>query len=134
MQIPTDLEHAVVKQKRGERLIRRIGMTMRYVKIVLQSGRCRTAKRSIAHCRSKKWSSGWGPQGCSKSPSNFPIVRERVLRDARKLPKGWRGLPPRKLRISCECETLILVHCWCTLACKWDESVQLLACQVIQNK
>src|SRR5467141_412454 len=93
MQIPTDLEHAVVKQKRGERLIRRIGMTMRYVKIVLQSGKCRTAKRSIAHCRSKKWSSGWGPQGCSKSPSNFPIVRERVLRDARKLKKRLVGAP-----------------------------------------
>jgi hypothetical protein len=28
------------------------------------------------------------------------------------------GLPPRKLRISCECETLILVHSWCTLECK----------------
>src|SRR5882724_11610153 len=93
MQIPTDLEHTVVKQKRGERLIGRIGMTMRYVKIVLQSGKCRTAKRSIAHCRSKKWSSGWGPQGCSKSPSNFPIVRERVLRDARKLKKRLVGAP-----------------------------------------
>src|SRR6266849_3133905 len=81
------------KQKRGERIIRRIGMTMRYVKIVLQSGKCRTAKRSIAHCRSKKWSSGWGPQGCSKSPSNFPIVRERVLRDARKLKKRLVGAP-----------------------------------------
>src|SRR5258706_14146370 len=68
-------------------------MTMRYVKIVLQSGECRTAKRSIAHCRSKKWSSGWGPQGCSKSPSNFPIVRERVLRDARKLKKRLVGAP-----------------------------------------
>ena len=56
MQIPTDLlplgllnlEHAVVKIE-AWRPIRRIGMTMRYAKIALQSGSGRTAKRSIAH-------------------------------------------------------------------------------------
>src|SRR5882724_8373109 len=30
------------------------------------------------------------------------------------------GSVPRKWRISCERETLVLVHSWCTLACKWD--------------
>jgi len=56
MPIPADLlplgllnlEHAVIKTE-GRRTIRRIGMTMRYVKIALQSGSARTAKRSIAH-------------------------------------------------------------------------------------
>src|ERR1700730_18151970 len=100
MQIPTDLlplgllnlEHAVVKIE-AWRPIRRIGMTMRYAKIALQSGSGRTAKRSIAHLQMQEWRRGWGSRCCSKSPPNFPIVRGRALRDARKLKKRLVGRP-----------------------------------------
>jgi len=48
--------------------------------------------------------------------------------------KGWRSSRLANSGISWECETLALVHSWCTLACKWDHSVQLTACQVTQSK
>jgi len=69
---------------------------MRYVKIALQSGRCRTAKRSIAHCRCKKWRRGWGP----RVPRIFPQCGGRALRDARKLKKRLFGRPDLN-RASC---------------------------------
>ena len=50
------------------------------------------------------------------------------------LTEGLAELPTRKLRISCGAKPPFWVHSWCTLACKWDDSVQLTACQVIQDK
>jgi len=48
--------------------------------------------------------------------------------------RGVSEFSRRKLRISSRSGRLFGVHSWCTLACKWDDSVQLTACQVIQNK
>jgi TetR/AcrR family transcriptional regulator, transcriptional repressor for nem operon len=42
--------------------------------------------------------------------------------------RGMAESLPRKLWISCRCGRLSWVHSWCTLACKWDDSVQLRTC------
>src|SRR5882762_4567740 len=95
MQIPTDLEHTVVKTE-GRRTTNEMNRDDDEIRKIAEHYKAKAIERlkknralQIQEVEQRLW----GPQGCSKSPSNFPIVTEMVLRDARKLKKRLVGAP-----------------------------------------
>jgi len=69
MQIPTDLEHTVVKTE-GRRTTNEMNRDDDEIRKIAEHYKAKAIERlkKIAHCRSKKWSSGCGDRKAAVSP------------------------------------------------------------------